>query len=128
MKWLDRSLIMGPYLALALSQVECNEVFEHAKIPQKEWKPWIKNSHSEATMHWIDVPSADSFVCVVALRPKIGASGIQIAALLVHEAVHVWQAFKEHIGEASPSAEFEAYSIQTIAQRLMQAYAERVTS
>ena len=48
-------------------------------------------------------------------------------ALLVHEAVHVWQAFCEDIGEKSPSDEFEAYSIQSISYELMTAYANKTS-
>jgi hypothetical protein len=51
-----------------------------------------------------------------------GITGLQVAALLVHEAVHVWQLFRESIGEHGPSKEFEAYSIQAISQRLMERY------
>ena len=43
---------------------------------------------------------------------------------LVHEAVHIWQAMCEEIGEESPSAEFEAYSIQAITRSLWRAYDE----
>lgn len=43
-------------------------------------------------------------------------------ALLTHEAVHIWQAAKEAMGEDAPSCEFEAYSIQRIAQDLFYEY------
>jgi len=36
----------------------------------------------------------------------------------------VWQEYSSRIGETNPSSEFEAYSIQAIAQRLMTAYAD----
>jgi hypothetical protein len=52
-------------------------------------------------------------------------SGIQIAALLCHEAVHIWQQAREIMGEKTPSSEFEAYSIQRIAQDLMEQYCEQ---
>lgn len=54
-------------------------------------------------------------------------SSIDVAALLVHEAMHVWQAFCEHVGEKSPSDEFEAYSIQSIFHELMTAYANKTS-
>ena len=52
-------------------------------------------------------------------------SGVQIAALLCHEAVHIWQQARDIMGEKSPSSEFEAYSIQRIAQDLMEQYCEQ---
>ncbi|HCI7193934.1 hypothetical protein RKQ56_14815 [Acinetobacter baumannii] len=49
---------------------------------------------------------------------------IEIYGLLLHEAVHVWQKVKKLMGEKEPSSEFEAYSIQTIAQDLFKMYEE----
>lgn len=46
----------------------------------------------------------------------------QIHGLLLHEAVHIWQELKEKMGEESPSVEFEAYSIQALAQDLFELY------
>jgi hypothetical protein len=42
--------------------------------------------------------------------------------LLAHEAIHVWQAIRDHIGEEAPSFEFEAYTFQAIFQELLSAY------
>ena len=39
--------------------------------------------------------------------------------MLLHEAVHIWQIVKRRMGEREPSVEFEAYSIQAIAQDLL---------
>ncbi|CAM0816916.1 hypothetical protein ACXP5J_18250 [Acinetobacter baumannii] len=49
---------------------------------------------------------------------------IEIYGLLLHEAVHVWQKIKKLIGEREPSSEFEADSIQAIAQDLFKMYEE----
>ena len=54
-----------------------------------------------------------------------GCTSIQIAALLCHEAVHIKQEICLLWGEASPSLEFEAYTVQTIAQELMESYCEQ---
>jgi len=58
-------------------------------------------------------------VCILGFETK---SGIEIAGLLVHEAVHVWQREVRHIGESEPSDEFMAYGIQWIAQELMEKF------
>lgn len=47
---------------------------------------------------------------------------VEIAGLLAHEATHVWQYVRRHMGEDSPSPEFEAYSVQAIFQGLYQAW------
>ncbi|NIE95171.1 hypothetical protein F3J02_01510 [Acinetobacter sp. Tr-809] len=49
---------------------------------------------------------------------------IQIHGLLLHEAVHIWQEITQLMGEESPSVEFEAYSIQAIAQDLFEMFEE----
>ena len=49
----------------------------------------------------------------------------EVAGRLVHEAVHVWQRYCDHIGERRPGNEQEAYGIQSIAQELMQSFVEQ---
>ncbi len=49
---------------------------------------------------------------------------IEVYGLLLHKAVHVWQKIKKLMGEREPSVEFEAYSIQAIAQDLFKMYEE----
>lgn len=124
MKWLARSLIDGPYLALVLCDRDYQRAMDHFKVPRAGRDPWILNEHSDATAHCLTHPDRGQAV-VVALRVREGITGVQIAAMLVHEAVHVFQQFCDRIGERQPSEEFEAYSIQAIAQRLMQSYADQ---
>lgn len=47
---------------------------------------------------------------------------IEVYGLLLHESVHVWQRIRKLMGEREPSSEFEAYSIQAIAQDLFVMY------
>jgi len=60
--------------------------------------------------------------CIVQLGETQDKSLIAIHGLLVHEAVHIWQRTKYLMGEKEPSIEFEAYSIQRIAQDLFDMY------
>lgn len=123
-QWLKRDLILGPHLCLCLSEAEYRHALKHCRIPDDDVGPWIKSDSADATVHILNTERGE--LCgVVCLRERDGIDGVQIAAMLVHEAVHVWQYFRDRIGERTPSAEFEAYSIQAIAQRLMYAYAER---
>lgn len=124
MKWLHRDLITGPCLALVLSEKDYHRAMADFKVPMGQRDPWIRTTHADATAHILEHPS-QGIAVVVALRLREGIEGVQIAGLLVHEAVHVFQHFCERIGESRPSTEFEAYSIQAIAQRLMYSYAEQ---
>jgi len=115
MLWLDRTLVEGPFLALALSKKQFHATMKHLKVPRKRHGKWI-NDGANATMHTLESPRG--MACVVAMNLK-GCTKTQARALLVHEAVHVWQHYRERIGEGQPSTEFEAYAIQGIAQSLM---------
>lgn len=61
-------------------------------------------------------------ICLVNVGPLKGYSKHEINSTLCHEATHVWQAHEDSIGEVNTSREFEAYSIQAIAQTLMEAF------
>lgn len=122
--WLARSLLAGPYLCLVLSdkafQVALDDLGQ-----EKEGRPsWVMNSHSNATCHTMENASGE-LSSVVCLRGWEEKTGIEIAGLLLHEAVHIWQAFCRRIGEHDPSSEFEAYSIQWLAQQLWWSFQEQ---
>lgn len=61
-------------------------------------------------------------VAIVTLNNDEGKDPIQVAALLVHEAVHIKQAILRYVGEDNVGDETEAYLIQRISQDLMQMY------
>jgi len=61
---------------------------------------------------------------VVQLGDTSERNPIEVYGLLLHEAVHVWQKVRKLMGEKEPSSEFEAYSIQAIAQDLFEMYEE----
>lgn len=44
------------------------------------------------------------------------------AALLAHEAVHVFRVHCDHIGEEHPGEEFEAYFVQVVSRALFEAH------
>ena len=69
----------------------------------------------------------DSALAIVQIG-EVERSIIQIHSLLLHEAVHIWQRIKQLMAESDPSKEFEAYSIQRIAQDLFAMYEESEVS
>lgn len=121
--WLDRRVSApGPYLALVLSQGEFDAAMRHCRV--QEGRPFV-NAGAHATTHCLDNGRGD-LACVVGLSDTSGRDPIEVAGLLVHEAVHVWQQHCESIGEDNPAAEQEAYGIQAIAQELMAEYSRRI--
>ncbi len=77
---------------------------------------------------WLYTNSKKESVALVALSKAAQdcGDGVGIAALLVHEAVHVWQQYIKDIGEDKPGYEQEAYGIQMISESLMKEYARRL--
>lgn len=122
-RWLDRRIAApGPFLALCLTEQAFLETMRDCKI--KNPPAWIKTPVAHATTHFLEDESG--LVCIVCMRNSEGRNPIEVAGLLVHEAVHVWQAYADGIGEAKPGSEQEAYAIQSIAQELMAEYARLI--
>ncbi|MCF1332090.1 hypothetical protein LH678_07120 [Acinetobacter baumannii] len=67
---------------------------------------------------------SDGAYAIVQIGDMADKNQIQVYGLLLHEAVHIWQIVKKRMGESEPSVEFEAYSIQAIAQDLFEMYEE----
>lgn len=122
-KWLSRSIAApGPYLTLCLNESEFKTAMRHLRADSS--MPWV-NENANATMHSLH-NSGGRLCCIVCLAVTGKLTPIEIAGILVHEAVHVWQAYADNIGERFPGAEQEAYAIQAISQELMTEYARRV--
>lgn len=123
-KWLDRRISApGPYLTLCLSEAEYRAAIARLKPP--EIPRWISTPQANATTHFF-VNQNHSTCAVVCLGEGWrGRNPIEVAGLLVHEAVHVWQSYCDDIGERHPGSEQEAYGIQSISQELLAEFARR---
>ncbi|HET8744305.1 MAG TPA: hypothetical protein VFM98_01780 [Ramlibacter sp.] len=126
MTWLSRELVRGPYLALCTSEEQFRTAIRPLKLPPEEVSAWIRTKQAHATTHFFTNQRGE-LCCVVCIKVDEGRTPVEICGLLVHEAVHVFQQHCGWVGEDAPSAEFEAYSIQAIAQNLLQAYAESLS-
>lgn len=125
--WLDRALFVSShYYCLCTTEAQFHAALRHLDVPRESYPAFVLNAHSDATVHYLESNDGLKHSAIVCLRVREGIEGTQIASLLVHEAVHIWQATKKDYGEREPSAELEAYAIQNIAQRLMESYAEQV--
>jgi hypothetical protein len=117
--WCDRRLVMSPvYFGICTSAAQF--AAECRKLGLKQRPEWIPAA-AAAVCHILANAKGET-ACIVAVPPrKRGQSRAEYAALIVHEAVHVWQQVREALGEEKPSSEFEAYSLQAICQELFEA-------
>jgi hypothetical protein len=122
-KWLDRRISApGPYLCLCLSEAEYRAAMKHCRLDMTD--PWIRTPQADATVH--HAHSDHGQVAIVCMRDTRDRKPVEIAGLLVHEAVHIWQEWCAYYGEDRPGREQEAYAIQGIAQELMAEFARRM--
>ena len=118
MKYLDRALLIGPYVAICRDEKEFRKELLRLKLPRHEW-PNFMTKGGYATTHFL-TNTPKGMICIVCLGSTVGKTRTQIDALLVHEAVHIWQKFVADIGEDHPGDEMEAYAIQNLSQSLME--------
>ena len=122
--WLNRSLIDGPFLVLCLSPEAFEDAMNDLELPAADRpRTWLVEGFN-ACVHHLTPPGRDR-ANVVCLGDTTGRDALEVAGLLVHEAVHCFQRTCLWAGEDRPSEEFEAYAIQNIAMRLMDSYARQ---
>ena len=119
-KWLDRTLVVSSHhIAVCTTEAGFRKALKHLNIPKKDRPEFVANWHSDATAHYFENQGRRSKAVVVCLRNFEDKSLEQQIGLIAHEAVHIWQQTRNDYGETNPSPEFEAYSIQSLAQTLM---------
>lgn len=122
-RWLNRRVArLGPYLTLCLTAQE------QAHALRGLTKENIAFPTTGALCTTLVNEKTGDLCCVVALsqQSQDSCEAIEIAGLLVHESVHIWQQHAKDMGETNPGLEQEAYAIQGISQELMAEYARRI--
>jgi hypothetical protein len=119
--WLDRSLFQGPRLALVTSEKQFLAAKKAAGVACDD--PLLEGSWHACTHTYQG--ENNQLVCIVGISLAACETmcGIEVAALLTHEAVHVWQHVRDRLGPGDLGREMEAYAVQNIAANLMRAFA-----
>jgi hypothetical protein len=121
-KWLNRTLVLGPYLCLCFSEAEY-----HAAAKHMGWPPdgdcWCNSGGARTHMEFASA-TPTAIVCLDA--PEYGSVGI--AGLCAHEATHIWLDWLRSMGEKSPGDEISAYAIQNLVVLLMDEWHRRTAS
>lgn len=119
-RWLDREAMPRlPFMSLCLTEREYMQVIGYLKV--KDPVPWLNRGAAGTTHFFLRDGHTCCIVCIDAPRAKTYE---QVAGLLVHEAVHIWQEYRDNVlmEKAAPGSELEAYSIQKLVQNLLEAY------
>jgi len=125
-QWCSRDIFQSShYYALCVD--EDDYINEMHRLGKKYPPPFTTNGTARGTTHFFDDKEGKPIALVCIHKDVIANNtGIEIAGLLCHEAVHIWQYIVDHIGEFNESKEFEAYCIQAIFSELMWAYEDMV--
>lgn len=122
--WTSRCLIEGDHLCVCTTEADYQKTLKYLKVPIAEWDRWLV-AEALATTHYFNTPKGNRVTVVcIPITPEI--DGIDVATLLVHEAVHVVQEYFRFIGEDNPGNEIEAYTIQNVSASLMRAYRDKL--
>lgn len=130
LKWLDRTLIVGPYLVLCKTEKELAAAFKHCNLDYNQYKSDEELRFPDqgcAKTFRLEKEGAEMHINVVALGSTSGASYSQVLGILAHEASHVVDDFFEAIRETNPSSEFKAYCTQAIVENLVEDYRRKRT-
>jgi len=121
-EWLDRILVVSPcHYVICTNEKDYKKELSRLKISPKSRPPFLSRV-AHATVHFFDQTKHNHLAAIVCVGSLKGMTRGQIAVLIAHGAVHIWQEVKDAMGEKYPGIETEAYSIQRIAQSLIESY------
>lgn len=118
-EWCDRAAAAPlPFYGLCLSEYAFLNTLK--RLGEKYSDEWVTPG-ADGTMHTLH-DKTGQVCCIVCIDTSGHPQRGHIYGLIIHESVHIWQKYCLSIGEGQPSDEFEAYTIQKIAQNLMTAF------
>ena len=116
---------MPGYVGIVFTKRAFFNVLKKLEVEDAVKEQWVGDGSAGANCLLLRKDNGD-IVSLVSLDPADyeGRSSAQVAAILAHEAVHVWQYMRDEMKEHKPGAETEAWVIQYYTQRFIIAYEE----
>lgn len=126
-KWLNRQLILAPHYILCLTEADYKKTLAEV-LPEDDENyndPWVSEG-AQGTCHIVFNVCDSVLICIVCVNPEKGVENSVMYGLLIHEAVHVYNAMRDrNIYLPYADDEFMAISIQAIAQNLIESYVKQ---
>ena len=120
--WIERAIIESPFcVGLCQTEKQFKNELKRLGVSESEAVQWVTDG-KDATVTEFSGTKKHEKCFLVGIKQDKTTRPIETIGLLVHEAVHVWQRIREDINEDKPSTEFEAYAIQNLSIRLIDAY------
>lgn len=115
----------GIRYCLAMDQAELNAALDAEKMICEGGPPaYNLGRASGASVHSFERNDGGRF-CVVAIAGADQHNIAEIAAMAVHEAVHIYQYIMDDLGEQRASTELEAYIIQAVTVNILTEFFEK---
>jgi hypothetical protein len=117
-KWIDPTLVGNHHkVAICTSEADFKFELKRLRVPITEWPVWLANDAAANTFTF-QGKKIEEKIMIVCIQKGLKKP----LPILIHEAVHIFQQEMRYIQEDTPSDEFMAYSIEAIAERLIEAY------
>lgn len=123
-RWLNPTLLTCNHVGICFNERDFHRELRRMKVPAHHLPSWLIEGALATTHHLTSEKGSRASIVCVPVRPDW--EGIEVAGLLVHEAMHVVQEAMDYIGETTVGRETQAYAIQNISVRLMTAYRDEL--
>lgn len=121
-KYVSDDMVMNPVrICMCIDEGAFISEMDALNVPYYD-RPRFVAEGKHGNVHYFQNKDDGSEIAIVCITNCESQTGIELAGLLCHEAVHIFRRAKELMGERESSSEFEAYSIQWIFQQLCWTY------
>lgn len=128
MTYLNRSVhTLACKVGLITSENTLHSEMARLGVPRRDW-PQMNEGATLAAVHYYSHNESGDELALIVVGDLSHKTGIEIACILAHEVVHVWQHHCNLINEPNPfaSKEFSAYGIQWLLESVLTEYRKQM--